>query len=562
MKKGFIKKALKRLTVLSLTAAMTLTCFTGCGKKKGDEPITITVFSMRANYNGEQTGWSGKVFLDQFNVVLNIVPSTNGAFDTRMEAGNLGDILVLGEEQFLQAKDAGLLFDWEEDDILDEYGSYIRDNMTHALEKCRNMTDGKLYGVGYQVATSSSDIQSFFYTWDIRWDLYKQLGYPEVKDLDDLVDVFVAMKEICPKDDAGKETYAVSLWPDWDGDMVMYVKSTATAYYGYEGDMGLGHYNPENGEFYGCLDEGSPYLEMLKFYNKLYQNDLVDPDSMTATYDTMIEKVKNGGTFFSIFNYAGYLAYNTDAHASEGKMMMSLCPEEARPIVYGQSVLGGNTYWAIGSKSEYPELCMEIINWMATPEGMLTVQYGPQGVTWDYDEEGNTYFTELGKKTSTDNQTPMPEEYGGTYHDGELQINCLTWMLDASNPNSNGETYNSKEWKSEQAEAQYEIEADWREFTGANSINQYMLKTDYVVMPGSDYVASVKSDELKATWSQVTTEITTGSWKAIYAKTDEEFDQIVDQMIKNANGFGYQECLEWSKNEAAIRYAREQALAD
>ena len=28
------------------------------------------------------------------------------------------------------------------------------------------------------------------YTWDLRWDLYKELGYPEIKTLDDMVDAF------------------------------------------------------------------------------------------------------------------------------------------------------------------------------------------------------------------------------------------------------------------------------------------------------------------------------------------------------------------------------------
>ena len=49
--------------------------------------------------------------------------------------------------------------------------------------------------------------------------------------MDDMVEVLAQMKEICPKDDNGKTTYGVSLFNDWDGDMVMFVKSTASAYY-------------------------------------------------------------------------------------------------------------------------------------------------------------------------------------------------------------------------------------------------------------------------------------------------------------------------------------------
>lgn len=565
MRKDLFKTFGKRALVATLAGALTVAPLAGCTAGKGGEPITLTVYSQRANYAGEQRGWSAKVFEDKFNLKLNIVNNSGGAFNTRMESGDLGDIVVFGSESdYLQAMNAGLLYNWEEDGLLDEYGAYIKENMHYALEKNRSMSPNgdTIYGLGYEVASTSDDIQSFFYTWDIRWDLYKELGYPEVKDMDDLLQLFIDMKAICPTDDAGKPTYAVSLWPDWDGDMVMYVKSTATAYYGWD-EFGVGLYNPTDGSFHGALDEGSPYLEMLEFYHKLYENNLLDPDSMTATYDTANEKVRNGGTFWSIFNYAGCLSYNTDDHVSQGKMMRSLTPTEAHPIVYGLNVLGSNSYWAIGSKCQYPEEAMELINWLYTPEGRLTSEYGPKGVTWDYDEDGNTYFTEFGKKAINDKSTPMEGEYEGfTYKDGEIQINCTTWTLDASNPESNGENFNKDSWKSNQLPAEYEIDQDWRDYTGCDTTNEYMKKTNYVVSPGSAYVAGEKSDELKTTWTQVTGCITEYSWKAIYATSDAEYQQIVDEMIEKANSYGYQECWQWSTDEAVRRKAAEDAVSN
>lgn len=576
MRRHSIKRIVKGACATALSAAMMLGMLTGCtsggssggndgngGGGSKDDLITLTVFSERANYSGMQVGWAAKVLEDKFGVELNIVPNTNGAFDTRMAAGDLGDIIAFGSEtDYMKAKNAGFLFNWEEDDVLQDYGSYMLEHAPYALEKNRDMNgDGNIYGIGFEVATSSEDLQSFFYTWDIRWDLYKELGYPEVNDMDDLVEVFKGMKEICPTDDAGNPTYAVSLWPDWDGDMVMYVKSTATAYYGYD-EFGVGLYDPTDGKFYGALDNNSPYLEMLKFYNQLYQNDLLDPDSMTATYDTMIEKVKKGGTFFSIFNYSGYLAYNTDAHMKEDKMMKSLTPTEASPIVYGMNVLGGNNYWAIGANAEYPELCMEIINYLFTPEGRMTMEYGPQGVTWDYDEDGNTYFTELGKKCNNDKSTDLGGEGGftGTYKDGECQINMITWSLDAQNPDSNGETYNDEMWKSNQTGALCDVDQDWRDYTGCETINDYMASGNYTVSPGSAYVQPERDDELKTTWAQVTGCITEYSWKAIYAKDDEEFESLVSEMVGKANSYGYKKCWDWSNEQAEIRKAAEDAV--
>lgn len=50
---------------------------------------------------------------------------------------------------------------------------------------------------------------------------------------------------------------------------------------------------------------------------------------------------------------------------------------------------------------------MELINYFATPEGRMTMQYGPKGLCWDYDDQGNTIFTEFGRKCRADENTTM-----------------------------------------------------------------------------------------------------------------------------------------------------------
>jgi len=307
-----------------------------------EETVTLDVYDQLANYSGEQIGWFGQIMLEKFNVKLNIIPETDGVYETRMESGNLGDLVIWGNDgdEYLQAVEKGLLYDWNEDDLLAEYGSYIKENMTYALEKNAQISGGTTYGFGFDVAIDSSARQDGMYTWDLRWDLYKELGYPEIKNLDDMVEVLAQMQEICPTDDNGKPTYGVSLFNDWDGDMVMFVKSTATAYYGYD-EFGFGLYDPETQTYYPCLQEDGPYLTCLKFYNTLYQRGLLDPDSQTQKYDGMVEDYQNGTAFLNVFNFLGSAMYNSEAHAAEGKAMYPCIPSEARPIAYGQNVYGG-----------------------------------------------------------------------------------------------------------------------------------------------------------------------------------------------------------------------------
>ncbi len=581
----------KKVLSSILVAAMTMGLLSGCGSTtpttpgtsgnngggsvqegnnggaaSGEDPITLTVFSELANYSGEMQGWFAKIMLDKFNVKINLVAAGEGVYETRMEDGDLGDIVVWGSDgkNYQQAVEAGLLFDWEEDNILAEYGPYIVENMPYALEKNKEISAIKdengnvisggdtIYGFGHNVASSAENHEAFFYTWDIRWDLYQQLGHPEVKNLDDLIVLFEQMKEICPTDDSGNPTYAMSLWPDWDGNMVMYVKSMATAYYGYD-EMGLGHYNPTNGEFYYAMDNDSPYLEMLKFFNTLYRKGLLDPDSMTQKYDQMIEKVQNGGAFFSIFNYAGSAGYNSEDHIAANKIMRSLVPTEAHPIAYGMDIYGGNRVWSIGAKTQYPELCMEIINYLCTPEGRLTAEYGPRGLCWDYDENSKTYFTDFGKTCVTDRTTMMPEEWGGaTFNDGAFQINNTTWSLNDVNPET-GEKYDKEFWASYQsAEGLNDADKDWREFTGCTTVEEYMENTDYVVDIATTWAEGKRSAELDVIWNQVKECIVEYSWKAIYAETEADYDKFVKEMQGKVRMYDpQQQCKKWCEEDAA-----------
>ena len=132
-----MRKLWKRLVSFTLAATMVVS-MAACGGKeeKKQEPITLTVYSQLANYSGEQVGWFAKVLLDKFNVKLTIIPDYDGVYDTRMANGNLGDIVVWESSgsDYQNAVTADMLLDWEEDGLLDEYGSYIKENMSLALE--------------------------------------------------------------------------------------------------------------------------------------------------------------------------------------------------------------------------------------------------------------------------------------------------------------------------------------------------------------------------------------------------------------------------------------------
>lgn len=511
-----------------------------------EELVTITAFDQKAGYMGEQMGWSAEVLKDALNITLNIVPDV-GDVDYS-DIANLGDILIINEARFKDAANNGSLYDWNKNDLLNKYGKYISEHVSIPLNRAKSLADdNNIYGMPIELALDSNDTQGAFYTWDIRWDLYKELGHPEVNDLDDLYNILVKMKEICPKDAYGNPTYALTMWPDWDGNMVMYPKSLVTAYYGYD-EFGMGFYNSLTGEYYSQFDENSPYITMLKFLNKLYMADLIDPDSRTLNYDKVIEKIYAGGDFLSIFNYAGSGIFNNDVQLSQGMGMYSLIPNNARPGAYGLNPYGSIYFYAISANAKNPEKCMELINYLTTPEGHMTITYGPKGETWDYDGDGNTYLTELGKKAMEDRFSEIGDY--GIFNDGECQLNAPVWNIDASNPNSNAETYNYINWKLENPISEYEILADWQNHTGCNSVDMYFKSREYCVLPYSNYVMSRISDEQEDLIKKVTSETVDLGWQAIYAENDAEFDRIIGEMVNIGRQEGMEEIENFYREEA------------
>ena len=525
------------------------------------ELTELTMYSQVANFSGEQIGWAAEILKDKFNVKFNIINEIDGTFATRMAAGNLGDIVIFGSDgdQYMQAVEAGFLFDWEEDNLVQDYGPDIYANMSEALDKNRRISGDMLYGFGYDVGQNKDDHGAFFYYPELRWDLYEKIGKPEINTLEDFIPVLEQMVALEPTNENGNKTYAASLFPDWDGDMVMMVKSTA-ALYGYD-EFGFGLYDTKTQTYEDCLKDGGMYLRCLKFYNTLYQKGLFDPDSMTQNFNDMNEKYVNGAAMFNVFSWMAQ-PFNSPEHKEAGKVMMPIAAKDQKNIAYGLNVFGNERVWTIGANTNYPELCMTIINYFCTPEGVLTYFYGPKGLTWDYDANGDTYLTELGLTAQqTKDKTPISYgSYNGMYKDGEFQFNNTTWAQDAKNSDSaSGESFNYSFWKSTVANKPVtDIEKSWQEFTGYPNEDEYLLGNGhYSLNIGSGFSKGVRDAELEATWVQIKEAIKAGSWSAIYAKTDTEFDSIVAKMVSDVNAYGYDKCVTWCQEQAALRKVAE-----
>lgn len=555
---------------------------TGCGKEEEkkvssqnadgtyDEFITVDVFDTLANYQGTQSGWFAKVVKDKFNMELNIIaPNVAGGgdtlFQTRSTAGNLGDLIISKTEdgRFQDMVTAGLLMDMT--DIMKD--KEIVKNYEYAIDKTNEMVDQEgMWAIPSEISNQSPEVSSDgiepLVAPYVRWDGYAAAGYPEVKTLDDLIPVLKEIQVAIPESDSGKKTYAISLFKDWDGNMMVNAKNYASLY-GYD-EIGFVMARADGSDFQDVTDEKGVYVDALKFLFKANQEGLVDPESTTQNYDILSDKYRDGQVLSSLWSWQGASYYNTVEHKEQGKGFMPLMIDDMSCFSMG-CYSQGNTKGviAIGSQAKDPERLADFIEWLYSPEGMeisgqANGAAGPEGLTWER-KDGKAVYTKYGEKALPSNAEPVPDEWGGgTWKDGVSALNFKSLALVDEDPKI-GEPYLTTMWEAQLAKNNTPIDQDWQKYAeGSKTTIEYLEnKKALSVAPGTSYITPAESSDIATLRSQCKTVIVDSSWKMIFAKDEAEFNSILKNMQDTVNGLGYADVLavdmQNAKDQAASR---------
>lgn len=532
------------------------------GSEAGDsKKLTIDVFSMLANYAGEQPGWFAKLVEDKFDLKLNIISSNLAGgqqkIATMMASGDLGDLVVFGTngKDYQDAIKAGLLLDWTKDGLLDTHGQGLLKYAPEAIEANKKQFGGgtSVYGVGFDVGTGEgpSEGVTMGYGPNLRWDLYQKLGSPKIKTLNDYLPVLKKMQELEPKSESGRPTYGISLWSDWDSNYMTLAKVIAQ-FHGYnEGDglnpAGLTLTHQNKNEWQGVLDEDGYYLQGLKFYYDANQLGLLDPDSLTQKFSDVSNKVKDGQVFFSHFPWVDNV-YNTQERTAEGKGFALVPFADEKITSYGMSPYGGNRIWAIGSKAKNPERIMEFLSWLYSPEGVMESNYGPKGLAWDIDDQGKPFVTEYGWKALPASSEPVPAEYGGgTFKDGMNQINNTTLKLTNIHPDT-GEPYDYNLWNSTLNHDPDPVTQSWREAMGATTAKEYFVNNEMIEVSKPFFTTETPATtpaQLQQKIDGIGKIVKEYSWKMIFAKNEAEYNSLKEEMITKSKGLGYDEVVQY-----------------
>ena len=89
----------------------------------------------------------------------------------------------------------------------------------------------------------------------------------------------------------------------------------------------------------------------------------------------------------------------------------------------------------------------------------------------------------------------------------------------------------------------------WRKISGYDFfVDEAMANNAYTLESGLDYVvnfATIPDDQMKLTLDALKDIVVNASWQMVYAQTDEQFDQIWDQMVEDCEGLNAQEIIDW-----------------
>lgn len=542
---------MKKILSLVLALMLMLSAMPMAFAEDYREPITLTVFSQVANFAGEQSGWFAKELKDRFNVTLKFISSNvdPNAFTAGLSAEELGDIICWGDlgQNFTEALEAELIMNLDEIDMTPytNLNQYFTEAMAKVRAFCNESGFDGNYGWAFGVAAEDgawAELNDPTYALQIRYDAWEKAGKPALTSLEDLPAFMKALQAAVPTTDDGETVYAYGGFGDWE-DCVMKFTWDLMTFYGYKECDFLG-VNYATGDIVNPLEEGSLYYRALKVNNQMYREGLFDPESVSQNFDTYSQKLSNGRYLMALW---GWIIgnYNNAERAEQKIGFQTFVFEDSAPQQLTISSAGGNRAWSIGANCQYPDRALEIIDWLCTEEGMIIQNYGPKGLCWDYGEDGVPYMTDFGWECQEyKKETQMPAEYGGgTYEDGESKFNHNLLTVEQMVP---GKTYSysNKGWPCYAERYNTNLQKAWsEEYAGGatSGIQLYRETGRYSLVPSSVIAftypeMSQANKEARALFAPVMKQ---GSWNCVYAESDEQFDQLWNEMVTKCKDYGY-----------------------
>lgn len=588
-----MRKNGKRILAMLLAAVMTAS-LAGCGKggetaagtagndnggqeaAGQDEVVTLKMFIRnQSKYTGLQEDPVAKYIEEKLGIRIELTVDSslgnttaqtstfNELLATKLASNDLDDIMDFGSpsgnpeilNNLNRAVEAGMIIPL--DDLVAEYTENLstdpRLTIRNDYRREHMYNDGKFYSVGGWGGMGLDQLPGAA-NW-VRWDLYKEMGYPDVETDEDYLEMLKEMQDSYPETPGGEKVYAIGgAFADPQGMGDGFVNRDYPLSKGYE---------PLEGNYAVYLNHATKQVEAplqdpdsffwngVKLYYKANQMGILDPGAVTMSSAEYTEKI-NKGAYLSAVN--GWQVMNKEAildglgMKDAGYMPMRPLEDVVSLSVYWESVVGGNEF-AITSKCKYPEKAIQFLDWCMSEEGSRMITQGAEGMAYTMDGDVPS-VTQQYLDDNAGGTVDMAETYGKWKYAG---INAFQHI----DVDSNG--YYIQPEQIPNADNYSAVKKDALSFYGTESFTDYF--TQYKNRAGeklpnviwSTYTSGIgsKPDDIKQKYAQINEYMYKQIFKMIYAKDDAEYEALQNEAMEKVGELGVDDVVKWYQDRFA-----------
>lgn len=511
----------------------------------------ISLYPADANISsGVIGGYKGDIFAEH-GIELEVWAYSDEKTNAILASGELPDIMYVSKDNLDVMIEEGMLLNLEEylDKMPHAADNEVKQTALNYVREFRSAGTGELYAlplaVGDNTTKSAWSDSTERNALKLRWDVYEEIGAPEIKNFDDLIDVMEQMMKAHPTDEDGNPFYGtvlnngsdtthwacMTMWYRWQGYeeyQLPYLLET----------------NMVDGTYSSILEENSMYYQGLKWYNKVYRRGLMDPDSINNDRATQKAKVDSGYAMVP----SGYLPGWATLYYEY------LMPGTNVYYNYQGAYGDSNKVIAISADTQNVDACLELLDMWCDADTVFEIVNGPNGDFWYMDENGNAFPTEDNIAYIKENGVGGERKYPSTGEDAALWN--TTFCVNTGEATTFGDGkggYRDGRISSWSEIQEITVNNDtfdkWQATTGYSNWKEWLAAEDaYTAESKVDNIrnfCSQPDDSLQLTIDAIKDKVVNASWQMVYAESDADFEKIWNQLLSDCEGLGAADVIEW-----------------
>ena len=169
------------------------------------------------------------------------------------------------------------------------------------------------------------------------------------------------------------------------------------------------YFEPETNQWtFGQITDSFPVV--LDYLNRAYASGVLDIDYATMNNQLWQEKMNTGKSFMYFENPGFSFSMTENLRVTDPDALLTLAPVPANSVTGSARAYLYNApedaFYLVSADVKNPELVVKFLDWCYSDEGAVICNYGKEGVTFAYDENGDPQLLPEYVQQFTDEASP------------------------------------------------------------------------------------------------------------------------------------------------------------